>query len=222
MKKLVIIPLMLLSGCSTLERQAHPDDPHFAPVVPEMPVAQETVTGSTFNAAYAQNLYSDIKAHRVGDLITINLVESTQANKQAKNELKKNNSNNISANALMGYQNPFDGAFGVDLSSANNFKGEAKVNQNNSLFGAISVNVVQVLPNGNLVVRGEKWLTINAGEEYIRVTGIIRPQDVASDNSIESTRVANARIQYSGEGATQASQRQGWLARFFQSPIWPF
>jgi flagellar L-ring protein precursor FlgH len=109
----------------------------------------------------------------------------------------------------------------VGIETENEFEGESKGNQSNSLKGSISVNVVQVLANGNLVVRGEKWITINNGDEYLRLTGIIRPEDIDPSNAIESHRVANARIQYSGTGAFMETQEQGWLTRFFSSPVWP-
>ena len=88
--------------------------------------------------------------------------------------------------------------------------------------GSITVTVAEVLPNGNMIVRGEKWLTLNQGEEYIQISGIVRPQDVRTDNTIFSTLVADARIAYSGKGMLANANSPGWLARFFNSPIWPF
>ena len=110
--------------------------------------------------------------------------------------------------------------FGIGSDSS--FKGDSKSNQSNSLVGDISVNVMRVLPNGNLVIRGEKWLTLNTGEEFIRLEGLVRPQDVNADNTVESNRIANARIQYSGKGQTQEAQSPGWLTRFFSSSLFPF
>ena len=83
------------------------------------------------------------------------------------------------------------------------------------------MTVVNVLPNNNLIIRGEKWLTLNAGDEYIRLTGIIRPEDISPGNQIESSKIANARIQYSGTGSFSEAQQQGWLTRFFNSSWWP-
>jgi flagellar L-ring protein precursor FlgH len=81
---------------------------------------------------------------------------------------------------------------------------------------------MRVLPNGNLVVRGEKWLTLNTGEEFMRIEGLVRAADVKSDNTVESNRIANARIQYSGKGQGQEAQSAGWLAKFFLSTLMPF
>jgi flagellar L-ring protein precursor FlgH len=103
----------------------------------------------------------------------------------------------------------------------NDFEGDARANQSNNLVGNISVTVIHVLPNNNLVVRGEKWLTLNNGDEYIRLTGIVRPADVNPANEVVSTKIANARIQYSGTGAFSRAQTQGWLGKFFNSKWWP-
>ena len=109
----------------------------------------------------------------------------------------------------------------MGVSSSNEFTGDAQANQSNSLNGSISVTVVDVLANQNLVIRGEKWLTLNHGDEYIRLTGIIRPADISPANEIVSTKIANARIQYSGTGSFARSQEKGWLTKFFSSEWWP-
>jgi len=108
------------------------------------------------------------------------------------------------------------------LSSSNEFEGDAQANQSNNLSGNISVTVIRVLPNNNLIIRGEKWLTLNNGDEYIRLTGIVRPADVNPANEVLSTKIANARIQYSGTGQFAKAQNRGWLGQFFLSTIWPF
>ena len=92
----------------------------------------------------------------------------------------------------------------------------------NSLNGNITVTVHQVLPNGVLIVRGEKWLTLNQGDEYIQVSGMVRPQDIGPDNTVESTKLADARISYSGTGAVHDTNVMGWLSRFFVSALMPF
>jgi flagellar L-ring protein precursor FlgH len=102
------------------------------------------------------------------------------------------------------------------------FDGEGSSSQSNSLQGDITVTVVDRLPNGNLVISGEKWLTINQGEEYIRLTGVIRPYDIEPDNAVFSNRIADAQIAYSSKGVLAAANRMGWLSRFFQSAMYPF
>ncbi|WP_085298144.1 flagellar basal body L-ring protein FlgH [Cognaticolwellia mytili] len=216
--------VLLVSGCaSTDQAKTLPDDPDFAPILPEMEDEPLVPTGSLFKLNYVNNIYSDSKAHRVGDIISVILSESTQAQKNAKTEIKKENSATL--NPITGFGGKalnFKGnaiQFGYDQES--DFKGDSKANQGNSLSGNISVHVLRVLPNGNLMIRGEKWMSLNNGDEYIRLTGIIRPQDINSNNTVTSSKVANARIQYAGTGAFADVQEQGWLSAFFSSSWWP-
>ena len=223
---LITLSLMTLlaSGCASVEQaKTLPDDPDFAPILPEMDDEPLVPTGSLFKLNYVNNIYSDSKAHRVGDIISVILSESTQAQKNAKTELKKENSATL--NPITGFGGTplnFKGdaiQFGYDQES--DFKGDSKANQGNSLSGNISVHVLRVLPNGNLMIRGEKWMSLNNGDEYIRLTGIIRPQDINSNNTVTSSKVANARIQYAGTGTFADIQEQGWLSKFFSSSWWP-
>jgi len=226
MKNLTIITVLLglVSGCASIEQaKILPNDPDFAPILPEVEEESIVPTGSLFKASYVNNIYSDSKAHRVGDIISVLLDESTQAQKNAKTELKKENDATLSPiTGFGGSPITYKGdsvQFGYDQDS--NFKGDSKSNQGNSLSGNISVHVLRVLPNGNLMIRGEKWMTLNNGDEYIRLTGVIRPQDITSGNTIVSHKVANARIQYAGTGTFADVQEQGWLSRFFSSTWWP-
>ena len=216
--------VLTLSGCAaTKQADVLPDDPEFAPILPE--VEEDTVvpTGSLFKANYVNNIYSDAKAHRVGDIISVVLSESTQAQKNAKTEITKDNTANLSPITGFGGNsiNLKGKSIQFGFNQASDFSGDSKSNQGNSLSGNISVHVLRVLPNGNLMIRGEKWLTLNSGDEYIRLTGVIRPQDISSGNTIQSNKVANARIQYSGTGAFAEAQEQGWLSRFFNGSWWP-
>ena len=111
---------------------------------------------------------------------------------------------------------------GTSLSSASAFEAEASSNQSNRLSGSIAVQVARVFPNGNLLIQGEKWIRINQGDEYIRLRGVIRPEDLSPTNTIPSTLVADARISYGGTGALNQSNTPGWLTRFFMSPLMPF
>jgi len=226
MKYLSIIALLLvfLSGCATVQRaKILPDDPDFAPILPEEEAVSIIPTGSLFNTHYVNNIYSDSKARRVGDIISVLLQESTQAKKNSKTELKKENNNTLQPiTGLGGTPVTYNGnsiQFGFDQKS--NFKGDSKADQGNSLSGNISVHVLKVLPNGNLIIRGEKWMTLNNGDEYIRLTGVIRSLDISANNTIVSTKIANARIQYSGTGSFADIQQQGWLLKFFNGSWWP-
>jgi flagellar L-ring protein precursor FlgH len=215
--------LALLAGCSGIPKEDHPD---YAPVelaaVPEMENA--VPTGSIYQSSRNMSLFEDVKARQVGDIVTVVLAEATDAAKTSDTSLDKTNSNVIT--------NPIFGAgadgvgtdldLGFDLSSSSAFEGDSASNQSNSLQGSIAVTVARVLPGGNLYVQGEKWIHINQGDEYIRLKGIIRPEDIGSNNTIWSTKVADARISYGGTGAPAEVNMVGWLSRFFMSPLWPF
>jgi flagellar L-ring protein precursor FlgH len=221
---LFIITFIAISGCASIEQaKTLPDDPDFAPILPEMEESSIIPTGSLFKANYVNNIYSDSKAHRVGDIISVILSESTQAQKNAKTELKKENSATLDpiiglGGAAVNFKND---ALQFGYNQGSDFSGDSKTNQGNSLNGNISVHVLRVLPNGNLMIRGEKWMSLNNGDEYIRLTGVIRAQDISSSNTIISSKIANARIQYAGTGTFADIQEQGWLSSFFSSSWWP-
>ncbi|MCP3674414.1 MAG: flagellar basal body L-ring protein FlgH [Gammaproteobacteria bacterium] len=219
---ILLVGLVSLSGCAQVI-PPKPDDPYYAPSIPltEQQRVEQPQTGSLFSASNASFLYSDRTASRIGDLLTINLNESTNASKNADTEIKKADTNTL-APTISGRIPSYGGnPISFDLDSASKFKAESDSAQANSLDGTITVTVSQVLPNGNLMIKGEKWLTLNQGNEFIRITGMIRPEDISTDNTISSTRVANARITYSGTGALEDSNKKGWLSQFFSSSWFP-
>ena len=222
---LFTVGTLLLSGCvATQNNEVVQDDHYYAPMYPEPNMEQVVATGSLFSTQLSNDLYADKKALRTGDIITVKLQESTQATKAAKTETDKETDASLDPVIGLGGLPVNIGGDSIQfgIGSDSSFKGDSKSNQSNSLVGDISVNVMRVLPNGNLVIRGEKWLTLNTGEEFIRLEGLVRPQDVNADNTVESNRIANARIQYSGKGQTQEAQSPGWLTRFFSSSLFPF
>tara|TARA_R110000751_G_scaffold212278_3_gene315759 strand:+ start:8625 stop:9278 length:654 start_codon:yes stop_codon:yes gene_type:complete len=217
--------MMLLAGCqSTNSREPLPNDPFYAPIMPNTPQQKVSDDGSIFQADMANNLFADVKARRVGDIITVNLEENTRATKSAGTSTSK--ATGVEVNPIIGLGgnalNLGNESIQLGLDASNDFEGDATANQSNNLTGSISVTVVQVMANQNLLVRGEKWLTLNNGDEYIRLTGVVRPADVSPTNEIESTKIANARIQYSGTGSFDTAQKEGWLSGFFSSEYWPF
>lgn len=216
--------LVLLSGCMATQNKPIADDPYYAPVYPAPAPVKIVKTGSLFDVNQLESLYADVKARRVGDIIEVVLSENTSAKKKANSNTKKENSANLAPITGLNGANVSVGgnSLSFGLSQDSEFKGTGSSDQSNSLSGSISVSVVQVLGNGNLIVRGEKWITLNNGDEFIRLNGIVRPQDISADNQIDSIKVANARIQYSGTGAFADAQKAGWLARFFNSSWWPF
>jgi len=219
--------LALLAGC--VAPDAKPNDPYYSPVLPRTPLPASANNGSIYQAGFEQNFYGDRKAYRVGDIITITLSEKMDASKAASNGLTKNSSNSIGLTSLFGggltTNNPVGGAdlsLNVGYNGARTTKGDGKAAQSNSLTGSVTVTVADVLPNGILSVRGEKWMTLNTGNELVRIAGLIRADDIATDNTVSSTRVADARITYSGTGSFADTSQPGWFDRFFLSPLFPF
>lgn len=220
---LTALTTAIISGCA-VNHDVEEEDPFFAPIMPEIPAEDVVTTGSLYKTGWSNGLYSDTKARRVGDIITVLLQENTQASKTAKTETKKETDASLSPLiGLNGLAPTIDGnTLQLGIESDGQFKGDAKSNQSNSLNGEISVHVLRALPNGNLIIRGEKWLTLNTGQEFIRLTGIVRAEDISAENTVESTRVANARISYSGKGSLSETQEAGWLSGFFMSSMWAF
>ncbi len=228
----VLLALLTLlgSGCASVI----PQKQVFHPATPPDYKFIEPTHGGIYQLGQEVRLFEDVKARRVGDLITIILSERTSASKSANTSTDRTTSIGIESPTLLGaiptfkapgflpLDNNRNNTLETTLGSANTFEGAGDSNQSNSLTGSITVTVADVLPNGNLVVRGEKWLTLNQGEEYIQISGIVRQQDVRTDNTVLSTLVADARIAYSGKGMLASANKPGWLAKFFNSPIWPF
>jgi flagellar L-ring protein precursor FlgH len=215
--------LVLLQACTQIHEQSHPAYAAVEPIdysqLPDAPT-----NGGLYLAATHTSLFSDVRAFRVGDIVTVLLVESTDATKSSDTALDKNSNVDITPPTVFGQPVTLNNRYnlGVGLDAASSFGGEAASSQSNSLQGAIAVQVSRVLPNGNLEVQGEKWIQINQGDEYIRLRGVIRPEDMSATNTIPSTRVANARISYGGTGIADETNKPGWLARFFMSPLVPF
>lgn len=210
--------LPLLSGCESQAMLVKKDDEAYAPPKMEPTPTPEGRAGGVFESGYNWSLTADRRAYRVGDILTVILEESTQSSKQAKTNFGKNSSVDIAAPTIFG-KTKDNLASSVD--AQRNFDGGASSQQQNSLRGSITVSVHQVLPNGVLDIRGEKWLTLNQGDEYIRLSGLVRADDIENDNSVSSQRIGNARISYAGRGALSDSNAAGWLTRLFNHPLFP-
>lgn len=226
MKTLLTLSLALtLAACSTVtpERNVFPNDPDFAPVSSQSLQAPPTNDGSLFQPRYSIGLYTDQQATKVGDIITVIFDEQYQSSKSAETSADKSSSNNMGVTNIMGTV-PGWKNLTMDTNTANDrqFSGKGEADRSNSLSGQISVTVSDILPNGILRIRGEKWLTLSEGDEYIRISGMIRPQDITPDNTVASSKVADARISFGGRGNLNNSTKQGWADRIFMSPWWPF
>lgn len=204
----------LLAGCSSA-----PQIEDFTAALPEEVPAAESSNGAIFQSGRDIPLFENAVARRVGDTVTINLQESTAAQKSASTTTSKSTKVDMPNPTLAGSGIVLHGndILNFDIENEREFDGAGDSQLSNKLQGSITVTVARRLANGNLVVRGEKWIGINQGKEFIRIQGVIRPVDILPDNSIPSYKVADANISYGGHGALADANRPGLLSRFFNS-----
>lgn len=215
----MMVALSLAGGCSSMPE---PDE-SYAPPPPVQPVAAPATPGAIYQSGGEVRLFEDLKANRVGDILTVRLVEQTNASKNANTSTSKSSSASIANPVIFGRPVTADGVPILEgsLGSDTAFDGAGSSSQSNSLRGDITVTVVERYPNGNLLIRGEKWLTLNQGKEFIRLSGIVRPYDIEPDNSLLSGKIADAQITYSSKGVMAAANRMGLVSRFFHSVLMP-
>ena len=221
----LLLAALLLPACSHLQPVAVAPDPQYGVAYPEQqPQPPAYQGGAIFQAGYSQELFRDTRAYRVGDILTVTLVEKTDAEVRSSTTTAKDDTVGIGAPTIFGLPLTNNGqAIGQNSSDASrNFTGTGNSTQSNSLEGSITVTIAQVLNNGNLVIRGEKIVGINQGTEFIRLSGVVRPLDIAPDNTVSSTKIANSRVSYGGGGPLAQANSAGWLSRFFSSEYWPF
>jgi flagellar L-ring protein precursor FlgH len=214
MDKIALAFLIALAGCA--QYNADSVSSEFEPMYPQdMPlVERDNRSGTIFNAANGNLFSMESKAQMVGDIITIEFAESFQATKSQNAATSKTSDSSISLPTLMARAE-----LSAKLSAAaeTSFSGSGSSAQSNSLTGQVSVHVVRVFQNGNLEILGQKKLTLNNGDEYIRVQGIVRPQDINAENVVSSDRIANANIQYIGAGDIAASGKKGWYSKILDN-----
>jgi flagellar L-ring protein precursor FlgH len=217
----LITLLALLGGCATYEVvPPHPDDAAYAPPAALVnPPASPARDGGLFRPDYTLSLVQDRRAYRVGDILTVVLDERTQSSKKADTSFGKDSSISIGVPQV---GNATFSGLQADVSGGRDFKGSSATTQQNALTGAITVMVTRVFANGALQVRGEKWIRLNQGDEYLRLNGFVRVDDIDAGNRISSQRIADARITYAGRGALADANQAGWLTRFFNSALAPF
>ena len=212
----------LLGGC-VIAGDVRPY-PTMAPLQPIMPPQAEPTAGAIYAAGPTLQLYSDRRARDVGDLRTITLLENTTAQTSANTATNKESNLSLGTPSILGAPVTLGGKdiLSATAKGARDFTGKGNSAQSNRLQGNVTVTVVQRLPNGNLVVQGQKNLRLNQGDELVQVQGIVRPGDISADNTVPSSRVAEARIVYGGRGPVAQSNAMGWLSRFFNSGLTPF
>jgi flagellar L-ring protein precursor FlgH len=217
--------LALLGACAVTP----PASVHQPMTARPAPPPQVTQTnGAIFQSQYAgqtdysyRPLFEDRRARAVGDVLTININETTAASKKSGSTAARNGSDNMSVTGLSGL--PGKGLLGSNLaaSSASTFDGKGDSASNNAFTGIITVTVIEVLPNGNMLVSGEKQIGINQGSEFVRFSGVVNPAMVSPANAVSSTQVADVRVEYRGNGYIDEAQTMGWMQRIFLSVL-PF
>jgi flagellar L-ring protein precursor FlgH len=215
---------VLLTGCAQMDRFKEDQGRDFEATWPEVADAQQREPGSLYAQGTDVSLWSNVTARNVGDTLTVVLAESTEAEKSATTSSSKNSSAELTGPTVLGRPITSNGTPILEASLGNQsaFTGNGAATQSNKLDGYISVTVAKRLSNGNLVVRGQKWVAINSGREFVRLQGIVRPSDISPDNTVVSWRVADAYISYGGQGTVANASKPGWLYRFFNSPKTPF
>ena len=233
-----ILLSLVLSGCSTYIENKKAED--FIPIHQEISFDEKdnTIDGAIYNEKSSGFFASDRRAKNIGDILTITLNESLSASKSTTNTTSKADTFGVTlpplfsnGAATQSAANQLDNKLGIgnggvdstDFAAGANqsFSGAGTAAQSNSLTGSMTVTVVRVYPNGNLEVKGQKKLILNDGSEYLRLSGIVRPEDISANNTISSSSIADAKITYTNAGVYAISTKPGWLSKIFRE-ITPF
>ena len=213
----------LLQGCATepVDMVLRPS-PEFQPVYPLASDRPKVATGGIYSNRQSDAWFGRGRNYQVGDIITVLLNEATQAARTQNTDVSRESKNSLPSglNSKIGSMSPF--LNGIDVTANNNSsKGAGKADQQASLSGSVAVTVVEILANGNLMVRGEKKLGLSEGTEVIQVSGVIRPEDVGPNSTVQSRRLANAQIAYRGSGDLANATKAGWGTSLMHK-YWPF
>lgn len=188
---------------------------------PPMAAAPMQGGGAIYQTGYARPLFEDRRARNVGDTLTVNIVENTSADKKSNTTTNRSSDNNFAVTDVSGLPGKSFLGAGLAANSDLKFSGNGATASNNVFTGTITVTIIEVLPNGNLLVSGEKQVGINHGSEFIRLSGVVNPLNLTASNSVTSVQLADARIEYRGSGQIENAQNMGWLSRFFLNVL-PF
>jgi flagellar L-ring protein precursor FlgH len=222
--RITVLAAVLLAGCSSMQTpNVAVHEPTTARPEPSRAVeASRTpppvaANGAIFQAATFRPLFEDRRARHVGDLLTIELVEKTSARKSSSSTIDRSGSVGGSITALPFVRSSRPDRLTLEGESSNSFAGKGETGSDNMLTGTITVTVVEVLPNGNLLVAGEKQVGVNQNVDVLRFSGVVAPQTIQADNRVPSNKVADARVEFRGRGDVDRAQTVGWLSRFFLS-----
>ena len=237
MKRLVYLPLgavILLTGCVPSSKTPSPMPPITPPQAYEEPEQRYNNPGSLYQTGESDGLFADSRARRVGDVVMVKVVESNKAKNKADLSTKKENTHDYAVEAFFGSNKvgfvpgvaagprmTAGAGVGLNTTSSSEVKASGETNREGTVTATIAARVTRVLPGGLLQIEGARETRVNNETQYMVVTGLIRPMDVAADNSIESNRIADAQIAYYGSGAVSDKQKPGWFTRLMDN-VWPF
>jgi flagellar L-ring protein precursor FlgH len=217
--RLLALPLLLLAvllaGCVTTTPSTAVHQP--MTIRPEAKQVAAPANGSIYNIATARPLFEDRRARLVGDTLTINITEKTAAAKKSDTKADRSHETSLGIPTIAGLPlKTFQGAT-LSANSSTAFEGSGENTSSNNFIGTLTVTVIEVYPNGNLLVSGEKQIGLKEGEEFVRFSGVVNPITITASNTVASTQVADARIEYKANGFLDSAQVMGWLGRFFLS-----
>ena len=212
MRALTLLSVLVLAACAS------------APVAPPPPPPDPLIDGGIFRSGQGLALFEDQKARRVGDVLTVLLVESTTAQNKVNSSTSKETEVGIDGPTILGRPVTAGGVpiLQTEIGASSAFTGAGASSQSNRLEGSVSVRVIEMLEGGAMRVRGDKRIDLGRGSETVSVEGIVRSQDIRPDNTVTSDRIADARIAYGGRGAIADAGAMGWVTRFFTSVFFPF
>jgi flagellar L-ring protein precursor FlgH len=224
-KMYLLCLLFIIGGCSS-NLYVKADRPVIKPL---QEIARKPLPGTIWPGENAKNsLFVDRKAQRINDIVTIVVSESAVGGNNASTDTARDTSTTAGITSLLGLEQSIlehNAKMGTSINlggaSSNSLKGTGKTTRDGSLIAKISARVVDIQDNGNFIVEGRRQLTINAEDQYLIITGIVRPEDITSDNSILSQYIADAKIVYTGKGVVDDKMRPGWLTRVVDW-VWPF
>lgn len=236
----LIVSFLMMSACAG--RSAHQAQSASLPLPPvdvqEWNIRQEepeSAAGLWSDTAF-RNLFQDLRAYKVGDLVTVNIVETSQATKSASTQTNRQSSMDAGIDNLMGWEgrmknltsfgksdvrNAYDNTSVFKGSMGSDFRGSGSTARNDTMTASLTARVIEVKPNGNLLIQGTRQIRVNNETQVIVLSGLIRPVDISPDNTVLSSYIGDARIEYAGTGALSDKQRPGWLTRAVDF-VWPF
>jgi flagellar L-ring protein precursor FlgH len=213
---------LLLGGCASLSPTPPVDIlPTTPPPIAPQPQVQGPATGSLFHTASYRPAFEDRRARMVGDSVTVVIVENITASQKSSSTVDRSSGIEAGISALPFVGTAFTDKTKLGASSSNTFAGKGGTESANTFTGSITATVVQVLPNGHLVVAGEKQIGVNQNVDVLRFSGTVDPRTLQPGSIVNSTQVANVRVESRGRGAQAEAQVTGWLGRFFNN-VTPF